>query len=256
MRKITILTLFFILLLVFQATALSATEAEQDWIEAKQANLEASEKYNQAQQTYEQDKTPENDQAAIDAGKELLHAALNEVEAWLIWTDVEAKENLDVPQDLQETISQDVEKNLAEIEPLRNEIDDIDNRIEFAIVYLKMVNKYLHLLTDVARNNGLVWVHIATLYADSIEEYSNTIEENAKGNSQVLAQIELVDNSLADARFDITNAQGAYTLVLLPGAPLLKYADGNAHLYLARNDLIAAYGHLSKAYILMAAGGK
>jgi hypothetical protein len=250
--------LFVLLFQVVSVTAQYADEAKEDWVEAKEASLDANLAYQEADKAYKEDSTPENDEAAIEAGKTFLHAALDEVEAWLIWKNVETEENEDVPEELKEEIASDVAKNLEKLDGLRAEVDDIDNRLELTITWLKMIGEYINLLTDVARNSGNVWVHVANTYADTLEEYELTLREKAEGqlnNEEILIELDIVLDDLENAREDIQSAEDSYDQVILPGTPLTKFSEGNSYLNLARTDLLSAFAHLQKAFVMISFGG-
>jgi len=256
-----IIVLMMLSLLLLQPVALAAStasEAKQDWIDAKQASLEAQQAHQDAKVTWASDQTAENNQAVIDTGKDALNAALDEAEAWLLWKDLEAQENPEIPDELKQGISDDVDKNLDVIEELRTDVEGIDNRLELGVVYLKMVGKYLELLTDVARNSGFMWVHIANEKADTVEEYETTLRnaaEDMDNNEEIIAKLDLARDELDNARENIDNAEAEYEQVLLPGTPLIKFSNGNNYLRIARGNLISAHGYLNQAYNLMVAGG-
>ena len=109
---------------------------------------------------YKKDKTPENDQRVIDAAKTVLNDALDEAEAWLKWKQLEADDNIDVPEGIKNNVDSDVEANLAKIDGFRADVAGIENRLQVIGVFLKIVGGYTGLLTDVARNSGAMWVYI------------------------------------------------------------------------------------------------
>jgi hypothetical protein len=183
-------------LLLFQpltATALTSSEAKQAWYDAKQSSRDAQEAHRKANIEWAADKTDENNQKVIETGKDALNAALDEAEAWLIWRDLEVKENPEIPEDLKQRIEQDVETNLDKIEELRAEVDGVENRIQLAVVFLKMVGKYIELIADVARNTGLVWVYVANTYVDTLDDYEAQLREAAaelEGNDDIMAKLD------------------------------------------------------------------
>jgi hypothetical protein len=256
-RRLALIALVMGLLLIqpLDVNALTASEAKQAWIAAKEASRKAQEAHRKANIDWAASKTDENNQKVIDTGKAALQAALNEVEAWLTWTDLEVKENPEIPENLKATIHNDVTANLAKIDVLRGEVDAVGNRIQLATVFLKMIGKYIELVTDVARNTGLVWVHIAETYADTVEDYEAELRTAAKGasnESDVLAKLDQARSDLDKARTNIGLAEAEYTLVKLPGNPILKFANGNNYLRIARNDLLAAHASIKQAYLLLA----
>jgi hypothetical protein len=252
-----ILTTFIIgliLLPAFTSYALSSSEAKQEWYDAREASRNAQALHRDAKVVWAVNKTEENNQEVIETGKDALHAALNEVEVWLIWRGLEVEENPEIPSDLKELIEQDVAANLAKIDELREDIDGVENRIELGLVFLKMVGKYLELLTDVARNTGYVWVHIANTYADTVDEYEAKLREAAEGlaeNEEIIEKLDMALDNLESARENIGNAEEEYQQVTIPGTPIIKFANGNQYLRIAKNDLISAHVNLKQAYRLM-----
>lgn len=234
--------------------AMTSSEAKQTWIEAKEASRTAQEAHRKANIDWAASKTEENNQKVISTGKTALHAALNEAEAWLIWTDAQVKENPEIPNDLKTTIKQDVAANLAKIEELRGEVDGVQNRLQLATVFLKMVGKYFELVADVARNTGLVWVHIANNYAETVEDYEaelRTAAEGVSNNKEIIGKLDLAKGELASAQSNIGQAEAEYLQVKIPGNPILKFANGNQYLRIARNNLLTAHSHLKQAYLLL-----
>ena len=256
-RKLVLIALVMGLLLIqpLDVSALTASEAKQAWIAAKEASRTAQEAHRKANIDWAASKTDANNQRVIDTGKVVLNAALDEAEAWLTWTDLEVKENPEIPEDLKTTIHKDVTTNLAKIDVLRGEVDAVVNRIQLATVFLKMIGKYFELVTDVARNTGLVWVHIADTYADAVDDYEAELRTAAKGASNenaILAKLDQARSDLNKARTNIGLAEAEYLLVKLPGNPILKFANGNDYLRIARNDLLAAHSSIKQAYHLLA----
>lgn len=251
--------LFFVLALLFMQPftvfALTSGEAKQDWYDAKEASRDAQEEHRDAKVAWAADKTDENNEEVIETGKVALHAALNEVEAWLIWRNVEVEENPEIPEDLKQAIQEDVNANLGKIDELREDVDGVDSQLGLALVFLKMVGKYLELLTDVARNTGLVWVHIGSTYADTVEEYESELRDAAEGlaeNEDILELLDQARDELEDARSNIENAEEEYLDVVFPGRPLVSFSNGNQYLRLAKNNLLTAHSYLNEAYRAMA----
>ncbi|MFC1802765.1 hypothetical protein ACFL0D_02235 [Thermoproteota archaeon] len=256
--KIKLVPVFLIGLLLLQpftTYALTSSETKQAWYEAKNQSREAQEAHRDAKIAWATDKTGENNQEVIESGKEALHAALNEVEAWLVWRKLEVEENPEIPDGLKKAILDDVEANLGKIDEIREEIDGVENRLELGLVFLKMVGKYLELLADVARNTGYVWVHIANTYADTVEEYEAKLREAAQGiadNDEIVVKLDLALSDLESARENILNAEEEYQQVTIPGSPILKFANGNQYLRIAKNDLISAQTNLKQVFRLIA----
>ncbi|MBU0586725.1 hypothetical protein KJ780_04375, partial [Candidatus Micrarchaeota archaeon] len=150
-RIIAILCLF---MLVPTVSALSASEAKQEWYEAKENSKEAQSEYRDSKLVWATDKTPENEARLISDGKDSLNAALDEAEAWLVWTNLSVYENPFIPDDLKDTVSMDVGTNMDKTPALREEVEEASTQLELGIVFLKMVGKYTELLADVARDTG------------------------------------------------------------------------------------------------------
>ena len=256
MKKISIIMVLILLLVqVISVSALSAEDAKDDWQDLKKVSVDAQEVHRDAKVDWAANKSDENNQAVVDTGKEVLHAALNEVEAWLMWKDAEASDNDDVPAEIKDSISADVEANLAKIEGLRADVDGVDNRLELGLVFLNMIGKYFELLADVARNSGDMWVYIGEVKAETIADYEAKLRESTS-DSEVLVKLDLALSELEIAERNLENAKDTYAMVKLPGTPLLKFGEGNNYLNAARNNLIVAHGHLNAAYLLMATGGQ
>jgi hypothetical protein len=252
-----LIALIIICLMFFQPIsvyALTASEAKQNWYDAKEVSREAQQAHRDAKIDYAVNKTAENNQKVIDTGKVTLHAALDEVEAWLIYVEAELEENPEVPESLLETIKGDIDTNLAKIDGLRAEVNDAETRLQLGIVFLRMIGKYLELVTDVARNTGLVWVHMANTYADVIEDYEQqlrTAAESIQDNEEVINKLDEVKSVLEEAKHNIEDAENEYLQVVLPGSPLACFSNGNQYLRIARNKMIEAHSSLRDAYRLL-----
>ncbi len=251
MNKIIGLVLVIAMLLVPAVSAeMSASEAKESWLETKEHSLDMKEQHREAKLAFAADKSEENRRAVVDTGKAALHAALEEAEAWLVWKKLEARENPEVPDHIQDAIEQDVEANLEKIDELRVDVDNIENQLELGLVWLKMVGKYFELVADVARNSGMLWVHIANEKADTIEDYADQLQETAEeaDDQDALEEVEEALDELEVARRNINNAEDVYDKVRIPGTPLIKFAEGNNYLRAARSNLFAAHRHLDLAY--------
>jgi hypothetical protein len=250
--------LLVLIFLVPAVSALTAADARQDWLEAKQGSLDTQVAHREAKIDWAVDKTAENNQRVIDTGKASLHAALDEAEAWLVWKQLEVEENPAIPADLRTAIGDDVDANLATIDDLRDEVDAIETRVDLGITSLRMVGEYLELVTDVARDSGLVWVYIAETYADTADGYEAKLRSAAEGMPDHAAIIDKLDRARADiddAYESIDDARDEYEQVVLPGKPLIRFSNGNNYLRIARGDLLSAHGSMNQAYALMAAQG-
>jgi hypothetical protein len=256
MKKIG-LVIFVISMMILQpmaVCALSSSDAKQLWYETKQVSRDAQAEHRTTKIEWAKNKTDENNQNVIQTGKSVLHAALDEVEAWLIWRNLEVEENPDIPNNLKESIQADVLANIAKIDALRIEVNGIETQFELAIVFLKMVGKYLELLTDVARNTGLVWVHIANTLTDTIEDYETQLREAAEtlsNNTDIIEKLDSAKSELETARINIDNAEDSYEQVTYPGTPLVKFSNGNNYMRLAKNHLLSALSYLNQAYRAM-----
>ena len=236
------------------ALAESQNELRQTWLNAKKIRLEADAAYRQAQLDYKKDKTLENDQRVIDAAKTVLNDALDEAEAWLKWKQLEADDNIDVPEGIKNNVDSDVEANLAKIDGFRADVAGIENRLQVIGVFLKIVGGYTGLLTDVARNSGAMWVHIGEQLAKKVSEYEAKLRAAASvmtDNAEALAKLDVVKKEVATAKGKIELAKTAYENVRLTGTPLIKFAEGNAHLRQAKVNLINAQIQLNSVFNLI-----
>jgi hypothetical protein len=250
---IVIAVIASLLFQVGSVSALTSGEAKQTWLSAMQTRITADATYKQAQLDYAANKTPENDKKVIDTAKEVLGAALDEAAAWLKWKNEEAKES-DAPSELKVNIGKDVEKNLAKIDGLKNEVVAIKTRGEVVVVFLKMVGSYVELLTDVARNTGAVWVYMGNQIADKTADFEIKLRTTANGlvdNTAILAKLDIAKSEIDLARTQINAANTSYKLVVLPGTPLIKFAEGNSYLRQAKVNLSAATGQLQEAFNLI-----
>jgi len=248
MRKALPVIICIFLVSILFVSALSSGEAKQNWLDAKEKTVEVNAEYKQAQLDYAKDPSEANNQTIIDTAKAVMNSALDEAEAWLTWKNLEAKENDDVPSDLKENIESDVNSNLDKIAELRKDVDGVNTRGEAGIVFLKMLGKYIELLTDVARDTGYMWVHIANDKADLIEDYESDLREAASGNDDLIAKLDIAKAELQTARSKINMAEKAYDNVKLPGTPFIKFAEGNGYLNQARTNLINSYIQIDYVY--------
>lgn len=261
MRKIIASFLTAVILIASGAPALAATSSDlrQAWLEAQQARYTADAAYRQAQIDYQADKTPENDQKVIEALKDLMNAALDEVEAWLRWKDAEAQSDPRVPDDLKSAISEDVAANLLKISGYRDDVAGVDNRLEAIAVFLKLVGGYAELVTDVARNIGAVWVSVGNSWISTTESYEAKLRSTAEeisDNTEIIAALDAAQIAIVAARANVAAASDSYSQVRLPGMPLVKFAQGNASLRLARAKLLEAQAQLVRALTLISASSR
>ncbi|PIN74378.1 hypothetical protein COV20_00445 [Candidatus Woesearchaeota archaeon CG10_big_fil_rev_8_21_14_0_10_45_16] len=253
MRKIIALLLLSILVLQVAFVGASAADAKQDWKDAKMTSQEKQKIHQDAKITFAADKSEENRQAVVDTGKDLLNAVLDEAEAWLMWKDAEADENNDIPEDLRDTIKEDVKTNLGKVDGLRVDVDGVDNELELGLVFLKMIGKYGELLTDVARDSGKVMVFIGNTQLDKADDLEARLRDSTD-REDVLTVLDTAHESLDEARNNVDKAEKSYDQVVLPGTPMIKFGEGNNYLRVAKTNLLSAQANLQKAYLMIIRG--
>lgn len=255
-RAIIIFMALLFVMSTISVAALTASEAKDVWFDKRDVRFEKNSEHKQAKLTYANDKSSENSKAVVDTGKDLFSAGLDEVEAWLVWKNIEASEDDRIPQHMKDTIDEDVNKNLEKVEKLRDDVDGISSQIELGIAALAMGGKYFELVTDVARNTGLVWSHIGNARADKIEEFHDKILVYAEeaGNEAAIEKLNTVTSELEIARRNIDNAEDTYELVEIGKMPMLKFAEGNNYLRAAQTNLISALSNVNQAYGLVLRG--
>lgn len=252
-----VIAFFLISLLMMQCTvvaALTESEAKQACRDAKTVSLEKQEIHLDTKIKFAGNKSEENRQEVVDTGKDVLFAALDEAEAWLVWKDLEAKSNTDLPDDLKYTIHEDVETNLAKIDELRTDVDGIENRLQLGLMYLKMVGKYVELLTDVARDSGKILVYIGNTRIDTAEDIESKLRSetgNMDDNDYIIEKLDAAKADLEEAQSNVKKAENSYNLVVLPGTPLIKFQEGNNYMRVAKTNLISAQSNLHQAFTLM-----
>lgn len=222
------------------ALALSQSEAKSAWIQAQQVRLEADTAYRQAQVDYNKNPKPAEEQALITAAKTLMNDALDEAEAWLVWKDIEAKNDARVPSDIRANISADVAKNTEKIKGYRTDVAGVTTRAQSALVFLKIVGGYAGLLTDVARNTGAMWASIGDKLVITAESYEAKLRTAAADRPELIAKLDIVKSEIDLAKNKISMAKAAYLLVKLPGTPFIKLGEGNGYLQEARVNLTQA----------------
>jgi hypothetical protein len=246
-NKQMLIATFFVTLLLFQVVsvaALTASQARDNWLDAKEESLEAQSRHRNTKTTYGQN-TPE----ALETGKESMHAALNEAEAWLIWKEAQANENSEIPDNLREDILADIENNKGKIKSLKAEVDAVNSQIELAATFLKMIGKYTELLTDVARNSGKIWVFVANERIKDLESYQIKLKEFAEDRDNGPALVKLNDASekIEEAKSNIDNAEEYYNRVQIRTNPVINFHEGNKRLRFARMDMLEAHIRLNEA---------
>jgi hypothetical protein len=251
-----LMTLAMMLSLAGPALALSQGEAKESWISAQKARVEADADYRQAVLDYNKDKTPENEQKTVDTVKTLMTAGLAEVEAWLKWKQLEAQEDSRVPEDIKANIDKDVEANLVKIENYRSEVEGVANRAQAFVVFLKLVGGYAGLLADVARNTGAMWGSIGDQLAVTVENFEaklRTAVLERDNNADLLAKLDVAKSEVDTAKSKIQLAKTAYEKVVIPGTPLIKFAEGNKYLRQAQINLVNAQAQLEFVFSLLTA---
>jgi hypothetical protein len=251
--KKAIMAFIVVVLLMAQllsVAAMDAGDAKQEWLSAKQHTQDMQWLHRDAKVAFADDPSDENRADVVASGKKLMDAALDEAEAWLIWKRLEAQENPLVPEDIKESIEQDVESNLETIEELRADVDAVQNQAQMGVVFLKMVGKYAELLTDVARNSGKLWVHIGNTHADTIEAYEEKLRAVAE-DEHAIGLLDDAHDELETARENLDKAEDTYMKVKIPGTPFIKFAEGNNYLRAAKANLMAAHKYLNQAYMAM-----
>ena len=187
-----------------------------------------------------------------------MNAALDEAEAWLNWKKAEAEENVDVPDDLKNTIKSDINTNLEKVDGLRADVANIKNQLELGLTFLKMIGKYGELLTDVARDTGKIFVYKGNLHLDTAEDYEAKLRAEAEkisSNGAIIEKLDMAKDSIEEARSNVDKAESSYNQVVLPGTPFIKFAEGNDYMRVARTNLISAIANMKSAYDLMLTRG-
>ncbi len=254
--KNKIIPVFLISILLLQIVFISASvsDTRQNWKDLKQISKDKQVIYKQAQQKYQENQSLENEQEVIDTGKATLNAALNEVEAWLRWKTLEAEENPFASQEVKQAVYDDVNANIAKIDALRTEVNAVSTRAELGIIFIKMIGKYLELLTDVMRDSGKMWVHIANTRADKLTDYEQKLRDaaqNINDNSAIIKYLDDAKSQIESARTALTNAQNYYEQIRVGGTPLIKFSEANQQLNKAREEMLKAGNNLRQAFKLM-----
>jgi len=256
MRKIiaSILMMAFLASQTMPVLAMkNAAGAAEDYFAAVQRRISANQKYRADLDVYNANKTPENEQKAVVSGKAMLNSWLDEAQAWLIWKNLQAKENPDVPSDLKNAIQNDVNTNLEKINQLRNDVASVKTLNQGVAVFLMMVQKYIELLVDVARNTGAVWVVAGNKILDTADSYEAKlrIAAQAKNNSAAIALLNSAKSSLQTARTNVQTAANYYKKTVIGGNPLINFSQGNVYINQARVDLLTAESQMAQAFSLI-----
>ncbi|MFH1789960.1 MAG: hypothetical protein ABH832_02740 [bacterium] len=256
MRKIIALWAIAIMLGMYILPAMAATEGEvkKEWFDARANRVSADSSYRQARVVYAMDRSVENDRKVVDAAKKTLLAVLDEAEAWLKWKNIEAKNNPEVPDSLKASIEQDVNSNLSKIMDLRKDVNNIKNRIDVGVVFINMIGSYTQLLTDVARNTGLVWVHLGQKRIDTSKNYEAKLRSAAlklSDNDEIIKKLDTAVEDIFLAQEKVNSSKKSYEAVNLPGMPFIKFAEGNNYLRGAKIDLINAQARMVESFNLI-----
>lgn len=234
-----------LLLSIVSISALTAREAKQNWLDAKENSKELQKTHREAKQTH----GPQSE-GAVETGKDVLNAALDEVESWLIWKEEETNENDELPQNLKDDIYEDIETNKDKIDSLRDEVDAIDTPFALGITFLRMIGKYTELLTDVSRDSGKIWVHIANKRIENLESLEARIRnaaEDLDDNDEIIEKLDIAQEKISEAKEHIGHADGLYEDVRTGKTPLITFHEGNQHLRYARASMLEAHIKLNQA---------
>jgi hypothetical protein len=258
MKKIFTIVVFMLLINSILVFALTSGEAKSNWAEARKSTADAQKVYTDAKLSYAANASQQNQQNLVNAGKEVLLKALSEVEAWLIWKKIEANENQDVPDSIKQSISSDVDKNLALIPGLKTDVQNCQNQLQLTLVFLNLMGKYADLLSDVARNSGNMWAYIGETKEKQLEDLEAKVRATAEklNNSKAIDQLNNAKSELIQAKSNIDNAKTSYSQVKMPGNPLIKFNEGNNYLINARGNLLIALADINQAFNVLALGGK
>ena len=256
--KKTIFIFAIIAIFLLQVVAVSATAEETKiaWKDAKEISKEKRNEYRDVQKEFRKNNSEENRELLIEAGKETLHAGLNEAEAWLLWREEKSKEDTKFPEELKEEIQSSIDENLAKIESLREEIDAIETQIELGVTFIDMLFKYREVLSDVSKHTGNSLIYLAEQKLEKSTEFEEKLRVIAEGyeHEAALESLDNVKESLNSAKEHIDEADEKYDSITVPGKPIITFHEGNKHLKDARKSLIDAHKNLREAYRLLLNG--
>lgn len=250
MRKTAIFLCLILFILPF-VFASEVSDARQNWVDIKAENKKLVQAHQQAKQKWHGNKSDEYNQNIVNTGKDVLNGALDEAEAWLMWKKVEAQNNNFVSNELKNRVQDDVDTNLAKIDELRTEVNGVETQLQLGITWLRMIGKYLELLTDVSRNSGLAWVEVANAHADRLDNYEGKLRaaaESMDNNAEILNKLDLVRDEIDSAKNNIDNANLVYEQVVVGGTPLIKFNEGNQYMRTARLSMMNANVNLRQAF--------
>ena len=253
-KQLIIMFIFAILLL--QVVAASPGEAKSNWLELKDVSKEMKSAYKDAQKEFKNNKTDENKQILVDAGKDLLNAGLDEAEAWLLWKQIQVAEDPKAPEDLAQKIQEDITKNLDKIEGLRTKVDNVGNQLQLGLVFIEMVVEYRSLIADVSNNMGNAFIHKANEMLETANAMEEKLRELAEGNEKAISYLDEAKADLESAQSHVGEADTNYDSIKVPGKPLVDFHQGNIHLREAKQDFVSAHQNMKKAYKELLKGGQ
>ena len=83
------------------------------------------------------------------------------------------------------------------------------------------------------------------------KEYEQQLREAAQemeDNEDILEYLDTAKSDLESAARNVDNAEAAYEQVVIPGMPLIKFAEGNNYLKVARTNMLSAHRNLNSAF--------
>jgi len=255
-KKISLVFLLIslILLQVVAVSALSADGAKQEWKNARQKTIEKREIHQESKLNWQENQSEENTQAYINTGKDLLNAALDEADAWLVLKQEEIEEINNLPTELKSQIQTDIDTNRAKVEEQREKVESANTKIQVDLTALGMVVAYLELLTDVARDSGKIQVYKSNQYIETMENYEQILRtktENIDNNQEIISLLDNAKAEIDEAKTNVLKADLAYSQVVNPGTPLIKFNEGNQYLRVAKVNMVSANAHLRQALRLI-----
>jgi hypothetical protein len=89
------------------------------------------------------------------------------------------------------------------------------------------------LLTGVARDWGKILVHLGNTRLDNADDYESKLRaeaENMENNADIMEKLDIARDDLDEARSNVEKAESSYDQLVLPGTPLIKFAEGNNYM--------------------------
>ena len=120
-------------------------------------------------------------------------------------------------------------------------------------VTLKEHDKYLYALAPSPYISGISGRRVDD---EGILDFLPPLDEAEKmeDNEDIIAKLDSAKDSLDEARSNVEKAEDSYEEVVLPGTPLIKFAEGNNYMRTARTNLLSAHSDLNQAYRMMVRG--